>query len=562
MALRQRTNAYWAKRANERLVASEKTSDKYRREIRKVYTQAQRDTLEQLKKIYADYWTKDGGFDKQKLRLMTSSKDMNAFVAKLKKAGLYDKIPENYLGRINRLEFLNAQMWYESHLAGMKQDGILTSANRQVYEDSYYRSIYDVSKGIGSTPSFTMLDKQTVNQILDTEFDGKNYSERIWGNSDILANQLKDKLAVAIATGQSIQKTARDFRERFNVQNYYAERLVRTETNYFHNSAELESYDSMGFEYYEFVATLDSRTSEICAEMDGKRFKVSEARQGDNAPPLHPNCRSTIVPYFKDFEPEETRIYRNPETNRNEYAYNMSYENWYDRFVEGQSNQIVVNIVKKPVPESEAQHFKTQFSANYPKDVKKAHIDRLEELGQMFPQVRKEFAENKAIISSNNRLRSTGAKFSAYTSGKPIGIQFGSQYKTLDALKQKVEELVKRKFYMPSSTENFKNYMATHEFGHAVENYIINTIKAKESNQNWANTSAYRSLQEDKIMIKIRNIAKDTDPSFKLSDYISTYGRKDSSEFFAETFANAFCGSPNILGKSMIKYLKESGVMK
>ncbi len=247
MALRQRTNAYWAKRANERLVESEKTSEKYRREIRKVYTQAQRDTLEQLKKIYADYWTKDGGFDKQKLRLMTSSKDMNAFVAKLKKAGLYDKIPENYLGRINRLEFLNAQMWYESHLAGMKQDGILTSANRQVYEDSYYRSIYDVSKGIGSTPSFTMLDKQTVNQILDTEFDGKNYSERIWGNSDILANQLKDKLAVAIATGQSIQKTARDFRERFNVQNYYAERLVRTETNYFHNSAELESYDSMGF---------------------------------------------------------------------------------------------------------------------------------------------------------------------------------------------------------------------------------------------------------------------------------------------------------------------------
>ena len=196
MALRQRTNAYWAKRANERLVASEKTSDKYRREIRKVYTQAQRDTLEQLKKIYADYWTKDGGFDKQKLRLMTSSKDMNAFVAKLKKAGLYDKIPENYLGRINRLEFLNAQMWYESHLAGMKQDGILTSANRQVYEDSYYRSIYDVSKGIGSTPSFTMLDKQTVNQILDTEFDGKKVSKMSELQEAIAQHRPGDKVTI------------------------------------------------------------------------------------------------------------------------------------------------------------------------------------------------------------------------------------------------------------------------------------------------------------------------------------------------------------------------------
>ena len=333
MALRQRTNAYWAKRANERLVESEKTSDKYRRQIRKLYTQTQRDTLNQLKKIYADYWTKDGGFDKQKLRLMTSSKDMNSFVAKLKKAGLYDKIPENYLGRINRLEYLNAQMWYESHLAGMKQDSILTEANRQVYEDSYYRSVYDVSRGIGSTPSFTMLDKQTIDRVLETKFDGKNYSERIWGNSDILANQLKDKLAQAIATGQSIQKTSRDFRERFNVQNYYAERLVRTETNYFHNSAELESYDSMGFEYYEFLATLDSRTSEICQHMDGKKIKVSEAKQGENAPPLHPNCRSTIVPYFKGYEPD-TRLYRDPETGKNQFAYNIGFNEWKEQMGE------------------------------------------------------------------------------------------------------------------------------------------------------------------------------------------------------------------------------------
>ena len=333
MALRQRTNAYWAKRANERLVESEKTSDKYRRQIRKVYTQAQRDTLEQLKKIYADYWTKDGGFDKQKLRLMVSSKDMNTFVAKLKKSGLYNKIPENYLGRINRLEYLNAQMWYEAHLAGMKQDGILTSANRQVFEDSYYRSVYDVSRGIGSTPSFEMLDKQTINRILDTEFDGKNYSERVWGNSDILANQLKDKLAIAIANGQSIQKTARDFRERFGVQNYYAERLVRTETNFFHNEAEIESYKSMGFEYYKFLATLDSRTSEICQHMDGKRFKVSEGVPGDNMPPLHPNCRSTIVPYFKGYEPD-TRLYRDPETGKNQFTYNIGFEEWREQMGE------------------------------------------------------------------------------------------------------------------------------------------------------------------------------------------------------------------------------------
>lgn len=332
MALRKRTNAYWNKRANERLIESEKTSEQYRREIRKLYETTQKETLRQLKKIYADYWTKEGGFDKQKLRLIASENNMNKFISELKKLGLYDKIPKNYIGRINRLEYLNGQMWLQAHKAGLEQDRILTNANRKIYEDSYYKSAYDISRGIGETPSFATLDTNTINRILETKFDGMNYSDRVWGNSDILANQLKSKLAEAIASGQSIQKTARDFRERFGVSNYYAERLVRTETNYFHNSAEIDSYKSMGFEYFEFLATLDSRTSDICAEMDGKKYKVTDGVPGFNIPPLHPNCRSTIVPCFKDFEPNDTRLARDPETGRNIRIYNMPYDKWKNEF--------------------------------------------------------------------------------------------------------------------------------------------------------------------------------------------------------------------------------------
>ena len=148
MALRKRTNAYWKKRANERLVESEQTSEIYRRKIRKVYASSQRKTLEQLKKIYADYWTKEGGFDNQKLRLLTSSGDMKKFVKELKRLGLYNKIPKNYLGRTTRLEHLNAQMWLEAHKAGLEQDQYVTTASRKVYRDSYYRAAYDVSRGI------------------------------------------------------------------------------------------------------------------------------------------------------------------------------------------------------------------------------------------------------------------------------------------------------------------------------------------------------------------------------------------------------------------------------
>ena len=39
---------------------------------------------------------------------------------------------------------------------------------------------------------------------------------------------------------------------------------------------------------YEFLATLDSRTCSVCGKLDGKVFKLTEAKVGVNYPPLHP----------------------------------------------------------------------------------------------------------------------------------------------------------------------------------------------------------------------------------------------------------------------------------
>ena len=174
---------------------------------------------------------------------------------------------------MTRLELLNDQMWAQAKVTATKHNAIETVAHRKVYENAYYKTAYDISKGIGGTPSsFSTLDTRTVDKVLSTKFQGKNFSERIWGNTDILAKQLKEKLAVAIAAGQSLEKTSRDIRERFGVQKYYADRLIRTESNYFHNMAALDSYRAMGIEEFQFVATLDMRTSEVCQHMLTTRY--------------------------------------------------------------------------------------------------------------------------------------------------------------------------------------------------------------------------------------------------------------------------------------------------
>jgi SPP1 gp7 family putative phage head morphogenesis protein len=49
---------------------------------------------------------------------------------------------------------------------------------------------------------------------------------------------------------------------------------------------------------YRYVATLDSRTSSICAALDGREFEYGKGPM----PPQHFNCRSTTVPI--DYDPD------------------------------------------------------------------------------------------------------------------------------------------------------------------------------------------------------------------------------------------------------------------
>lgn len=72
--------------------------------------------------------------------------------------------------------------------------------------------------------------------------------------------------------------------------------ITRTAVNHVSNRAKREFYqanqDIIQQEMY--LATLDSRTTTICASLDGKVFPVGRGE----IPPLHLQCRSTRVPIF------------------------------------------------------------------------------------------------------------------------------------------------------------------------------------------------------------------------------------------------------------------------
>ncbi|MFH3942289.1 minor capsid protein [Acinetobacter nosocomialis] len=76
------------------------------------------------------------------------------------------------------------------------------------------------------------------------------------------------------------------------------DRTVRTVRSHVANQAYLDTFNKIGFEYVRFVSVLDGRTTKLCASLDGFVWEVNDPAK--RVPPLHPNCRSILVPVEKD----------------------------------------------------------------------------------------------------------------------------------------------------------------------------------------------------------------------------------------------------------------------
>jgi len=209
--------------------------------------------------------------------------------------------------------------------------------------------------------------------VLGTEFAGSNWSKRIWGDRDKLVTELRTKLAQSFIRGESAERTARDLAERMGVSLSNAERLVQTETAFFVGEATAAGYKASGVvDKYEILATLDSKTSEICRSMDGKVFNLSEREVGVNYPPLHARCRSTVVPYFEDEIDVGERIARSEDGKAYYVSGDITYEQWIKDYVDSPkppNSGIINRTFRRFKDETEADKWIADVSAEWIKDL-------------------------------------------------------------------------------------------------------------------------------------------------------------------------------------------------
>lgn len=252
---------------------------------------------------------------------------------------------------ISRLEAMKIQMQQQCEaLYGNVSVG-LDEALKKIYTEGYYHTAYEIQKGTSVGWGFQRLDDRKIDKALKTCWtnDGKTYSDRIWQNKTKLVNELNTTLTQSIIRGDDPQKAIRELSKRMEVSKNNAGRLIMTETAAISSMSQRECFRELDVEEFEFVATLDSHTSDICRSMDGKHFKMSDFQVGLNAPPLHCWCRSCTAPYFDDeFTEGGQRAVRGEDGKTYYVPADMKYEEWKKIYVDTQGEIDIIKAVQIP----------------------------------------------------------------------------------------------------------------------------------------------------------------------------------------------------------------------
>lgn len=240
---------------------------------------------------------------------------------------------------ISKLEALKIQTQQSLEVMFSKQLGTVTGAMGDLFESGYYHTAYELQKGFNIGWDIAGLDQSQIEKVLAKPWavDGKNFSERIWGNKQKLISEVHGELTQNIMLGADPQKAIDSLAKKMKTSQYNAGRLIMTEEAYFSSAAQKDCFEELGVEQFEIVATLDSHTSDICRSLDGKHFPMKDYQPGVTAPPFHVFCRSTTVPYFdEDFGDIGERAARDEETGKTYYIPDdMNYQDWKETFVDG-----------------------------------------------------------------------------------------------------------------------------------------------------------------------------------------------------------------------------------
>ena len=147
---------------------------------------------------------------------------------------------------------------------------LLSSVVKEIY------SFYSYNKGL-----------KDVKKIIDSNFKGKHFSDRVWDNEKEVANNLHKKLQDFLKGKVNVNQIRKDIEKTFNTSAYNSKRLVETEVSRVSGNAFDRYCKETGVKKVRYNATLDSKLCDDCGQYHGKIYDIKDKLET----PRHPLCR-------------------------------------------------------------------------------------------------------------------------------------------------------------------------------------------------------------------------------------------------------------------------------
>ena len=240
---------------------------------------------------------------------------------------------------ISRLEALKIRTQNAAERAFGNELDQLDDMAARIYMDGYYHTAYEIQRGLGIGFDVGQIDDRKLQNVLSKPWtaDKMTFSDRLWKSKTQMINALHTELTRTCILGkapdQAIQHMTKFVDGKVKNAKNAAGRLVMTEAAYFGSAAQKDCFNDLDVEFFEIIATLDQKTSDICQDMDGKHFPMSDYEIGTTAPPFHVWCRSCTAPWFED-DDDSMRAARDEDGKTYYVPASMKYKDWKQCFVD------------------------------------------------------------------------------------------------------------------------------------------------------------------------------------------------------------------------------------
>ena len=324
---------YWKQREENQRQFNIAEEAEYSRRIKEIYHKMYQNIQDDINSFYVKYADKEG-ITLAEAKRRVANLDINEYAAKAKQyveqaakdraanGGKTDKTAAyfsdqanaemrlyNATMKINRLELLKA------HLGLEMVDG--HDELQKLFGDALTkRAMDEFKRQAGILGDTVQNNERFADSIVNASFHNAKFSDRVWMSQDLMKYRLNEILTQALIQGlnpKSLSSRVMPLIKKEILENKRAaaDRLLRTELCRAQTDAQMKSFERNGYDRYIFLA--EPTACPHCKALDDKVFTLKEMAIGENAPPLHPNCRCSTAAYAESDEEYEKWFYETTE---------------------------------------------------------------------------------------------------------------------------------------------------------------------------------------------------------------------------------------------------------